>query len=499
MSSSPYPSSDIDVLTLEEAFEVCYRRPPGVFDWPLAQVQYLLEYLKEIGCKTAIVERHYIDRVYMHDDAIYYVRNLRPYPNFTQRIHFFGKLFTEEDWRHMLSHGASGARAQVEGELQLVYCGFTVVRPIPGSPVGRTVLRPKHADASAEARSSFKTLRAHPVHFAGFSLSVTGVPFQTQDQGVSACATAALWSALDCVAAIEGMPVASPASIAEAATKYPLQEGRPFPTEGLSVRQICEATRSAGFSPLVVHGRTPEDDALQIFSYAKSGFAPVLALTPIKGGDGHAVCCVGVREGTTKPQTNPKLNFREAASALQGVYIHDDRLGPYAFAGLSPYTTDQKKVRTVVDIEWPDAKPDATSWLLHAIVVPVPQKLRLSLLRLHWLGLGLVEAIGDAFGGRETTLNCRYVLGREYLRDAFGFALTEDGLYRMLCQTPMSRLVGVVEISGPSGPILDILVDSTEALAEASVLACVKRLGFPSKHAHLVGKIAENIGTVAIS
>jgi hypothetical protein len=56
--------------------------------WPPLQVEYLRVDLREIDCKTVVVEQHYIDRVFMHDDAVFYVRNLRSYPNFTSRLHF---------------------------------------------------------------------------------------------------------------------------------------------------------------------------------------------------------------------------------------------------------------------------------------------------------------------------------------------------------------------------------------------------------------------------
>ena len=59
-------------------------RTPGITTnpWPPPQAEYLQVYLKEIGCRTVIVESHYIDRVFMHDDAVYYVRSLRSLPKF---------------------------------------------------------------------------------------------------------------------------------------------------------------------------------------------------------------------------------------------------------------------------------------------------------------------------------------------------------------------------------------------------------------------------------
>ena len=501
MNDFQYPPLKIKVASLEDAFETLYARPPGCSrDWPPPQVEYLQVYLKEIGCQTVIVENHYIDHVFMQDDVVYYVRSLRSYPNFTKRAHFFSQSFDDTYWHEIIGRAGDGEYSKIQETLQACYIGFSVIRPLPGSPVGRTVLPARATNAPKETCSSFNAVRCHKVHLAGFSLHVEGVPFQSQDQGVSACATTALWSALDCVAATEKITVSSPASITESATRYPLQEGRPFPNEGLTVRQICEATRAAGFSPLVIRGNSVADDALQIFSYARSGFAPVLALLPAEGeGHGHMVCCVGLRKEPTTPQTDLNIKFREASSGLKGLYIHDDRLGPYAFAKLSSLTDSQsRKIRTCISIKWPDAKP-VDDWILHAIVIPVPQKLRLTISRLRQLGLGIAQALGDAFNEPQTTLDCRFELSRAYTKRAHTFALSSEGLYRIVCGTVLSRYIGLIEITGPAGPILDIIVDSTETHSESAVLACIKRSGFPDSQNGVLEAIGNLLGVDPIS
>lgn len=500
-SQFPYPIPDIQVLPLEQAFVAAYPAPPGrlVDDWPPQQAKYLKVYLKEIGCKTAVIEQHYVDRVFMQDEAVYYVRSLRNYPNFTRRLHFFTEEFNQDKWRSMIARAGSGEHADIQRWLQAAYRGFSVVRPLPDCPVGRTVLPAYATRAPAGSTSVFDALHDHSTHLAGFELTIKGVPFQEQDQGVSACATTALWSALYGVAPLEGVAVPSPASITMAATRYPLQEGRPFPTEGLSLRQICEATRAAGFSPIVILGKNLADDLLQIFSYVQSGLTPVLALEPEgDGGPGHAVCAVGMRCGTTKPQTDPALSFREASTALSGLYIHDDRLGPYAFAELFS-TTDKRNnaVRTGVSIEWPDKSADQ-AWFLHAVVVPVPQKLRLSITRMRRVGLQAAQAIGEYFKDPLTTLNCRYELGRRYVVKAYTFGLSDDGMYQLACRTALSRFIGLIEITGPNGPILDLLLDTTETNPEPAVLACVRRSGMKGNDP-LLAAIARHFGAPVVS
>ena len=497
MNKVDYPRPEIQVLDVNSDWLGIYDPPPDIsfIPWPPYQAEYLDVYLRALGCKTVLIETHYIDQSYMHDDAAYYVRNLRSYPNFTQRVHFFSRSFNEAWWRESVIKAGNGNFSNINHTLQECYLGFSVVRPLPISPVGRTVLPAPHGK-----KTSFTAIRRHLVRLAGFSLHVDGIPFQSQDQGVSACATTALWSSLDSVAALEAMTISSPASITESATGHALHEGRAFPNEGLTVRQICEATLGAGFSPIVVHGELLDDDRLQIYEYAKSGFAPVLALSPINGDQsGHAVCCVGIRSGNAIPQSDPNYKFRELSSGLEGMYIHDDRLGPYAYARLSSLTDSKSgRIRTCVSIEWPDQKPNE-SWYLHSIIVPVPKKLRLTVSRLRRVGLIVAQVIGVGLSEQSTTLDCTFVASQRYAERIYRFGLSSDGLYRAVCSTAFSRYIGLIEIAGPNGPVLDIVVDSTEKNSEASVLACIRRSGFPTGRKNLFDRIAKWLGVDGIS
>ena len=153
---------------------------------------YMGIYLDSLGCKTIVHERHYIDRHYIADFSLFYSRSLRAYPNYCQRLHFFSSEFDEEQWCDFVRRANDGGREKVERQLAAQYLGFIVVKPLPGSPIGRTVLRTFDRRASGGRRREFATIRRYNVNLAGFSLSVDGLAFQQQDQGVSACATTAL-------------------------------------------------------------------------------------------------------------------------------------------------------------------------------------------------------------------------------------------------------------------------------------------------------------------
>ncbi len=154
---------------------------------------------------------------------------------------------------------------------------------------------------------TFPKLRDYAVHLAGIKLVVPGLAFQQQDQGVNACATTSLWSALQNIARAEEFHVPTPAEITQAASRYLLSSsvGRSLPSEGLTIQQLCEATRAAGLHPLVLPSTSVEDDRAQIFGYIRSGFAPVLTIRPVLADDGHAVCGVGLKLSDIPPQTDP--------------------------------------------------------------------------------------------------------------------------------------------------------------------------------------------------
>jgi hypothetical protein len=286
--------------------------------------------------------------------------------------------------------------------------------------------------------------------------------------------------------------ILTPAEITEAASRYALPTGRALPSEGLTIQQICEATRAAGLQPVLIPSVSLDHDRAQLLAYLSSGFAPVLALQPLSGaGVGHAVCAVGLKIGDIRPQTNPAFLFRDRATSVCGIYIHDDRLGPYAAAEFVPWTTDAGKVRTAVFIRWPDAVPVDQS-LLQAIIVPVPSKLRMSLTRIRRLGYGLVQGAAVLFAKftDKIVFNCRYQLSSDYLALAAEFNLTDEGLYQLECGTVLSRFVGLIEITNEDEPLFDVLLDATETLANPSALAIVVRRGLPAKYHNDVRDIA---------
>ncbi|HKY55662.1 MAG TPA: hypothetical protein VJM08_15200 [Anaerolineales bacterium] len=498
-SGHQYPTQSISVDPFPADFGSLFPAPPGLIenDWPPTQVTYLGIYLGVLGCRTIVTESHYIDRDFIHDAALFYARSLRSYPNFCQRVHFFSAEFDADKWRELITSVTD--RAQRAKLLQESYLGFCVIRPLSGAPIGRTVLSTLGGINAEGLGRAFGAVRDYMVHLAGFQLNVKGLAFQQQDQGVSACATTALWSALQKVSESEHLAIPTPAQITEGASRYMLADGRALPSEGLNIQQLCEACRASGLEPLVIRSVNLAQARAQLLGYLDSELAPVLAIQPVDGSDGHAICGVGLKLEAVVPPADPNLNYRDASTAVRGLYVHDDRLGPYAYAELGSWTLKDGTIGASLRIQWPDKAPAEDS-ILRAIIVPLPAKLRMPISRIRYLGMRLAEAVGDAFSefSRDITFNCRYRLGVAYQDMAVGFGLTSDGLYSLNCETVLSRYIGVIEMTLTKGPLFDVLLDATETRANPSVLAFVRRSEFPERHKKSFHLIAKNCGAKVI-
>lgn len=489
-----YPAQSISVEPYPANFSSIIPPPPGLIEgtWPPTQLEYLGIYLSELGCKTVVTESHYVDRDYIQDMSLFYARSLRDYPNFCQRLHFFKEPFDQQRWKSMFIDGAN--RTENNEFLQNSYLGFCVIRPLPGSPIGRTVLSTFGTTTQSGLTRRFDAVRNYDVHLGGVKLTVTGLAFQQQDQGVSACATTALWSSVHKVADMERLAIPSPAQITEAASRYLLTEGRALPSEGLYPQQISEAIRAVGLQPLVIRSVSLEDDRAQLFGYISSGLAPVLAIQPIDGGNGHAVCAVGLKLGDITPPPDPALHYREVASSVRAVYIHDDRLGPYATAELVPWTLKTGVIGTGIRIQWPDRAIEAEQSILRGIIVPVPAKLRMPITRLRALGLALAQAAASLFQEFPdgVIFNCRYILATDYQDQAHSYGLTPEGLYSLNCETVLSRYTGLIELTTSNGPLFDVLLDATETMANPSIRALVRRKEVHPKYKARLEIIAKN-------
>jgi len=453
--------------------------PPFTTAEVFSQLRYVEHYAGELDCQTIVIETPYIDRDHMEDHSTFYARNLTQYPNFCRRVHFFAK--PSADVRRCLREAIeAGATAGLNAfrtkcsELSRSYLGFAVIKPLHGSAVGRTVLRPypdvpTEPDRAQQFRRSFQGTRLYTTHLLGNELTVRGLAFQQQDAGVSACATTAIWSSLQKMSDHEDISPATPAQITALASRFSLPFGRAMPSEGLSIDQMCQAIQAMGVAPNLLRPPDTATAKSYLYSAIKSGSAPILILQ--FHATYHAVVAPGMKLRIHGERV------RDAADRLIGLYVHDDRTGPYRRASLA---SDGQTPCLVI----PEAGESPESWLLTHIIVPIYPKNRLSLPGLVEAALdvqGNVERLGELLGGfaeslpePQVTVDYWACRPHSYLSQQFEADDTQPDLITTLFRTvPMPRYLGVIRASADWFGDVDLLIDTTSSRPNIQCLAAV--------------------------
>lgn len=464
--------------------------PPFVqLDAALRQLRYVEAYAKDLGSKSVVVEGLYIDRDYMEDHSIFYSKSLYPYPNSCRRIHFFSadEAVVRQRLAEIVGIGIQkGEEAYREACRRLsdeAYLGFTVIKPLLGSPVGRTVLRcfPEvPADPKDASRRDFSCTRVYTVHLMGAALTVRGLAFQQQDVGVSACATTAVWTALQKTRDHEDIAHVTPAHITSLASKYSLPFGRAMPSEGLSIDQMCQAVQAVGVSPNVFRADRFADTRGYLWSAIRSGLAPVLVL---KHDDGHhAVTAVGMKVRTPHLPSTVMPDTDDITSDLIAFYVHDDRYGPYLKANLR-----EKEGKASLEIPLRGKNSKAEVWSLTHVLVPMHPKIRLPLSGLRQAALQVaatVHQIREAIEGmlppnfikNPTVTFASWIMrAHKYLESLFlgSNDLDPARITEFNSRVVMARYLGVVHLSASYFDPIDLLLDTTGTSKNTHCLAVV--------------------------
>jgi hypothetical protein len=454
---------------------------------PPDQVRYLESYLsKDLRAGTMLVERNYTDRHYIEEFAVYYSKLLNAPPSRTTRLHFFDEETSEEVLIDLLQRSCDGDHHGAETRLNDGYLGFVVVRPFPHAPVGRTALR-YVAEQGVTSRNFAPARMRSTVHLAGFDLYVVGLPFQQQDQGVGACATTSLWSMLAGTFRHNGQRPPLPAQITAAAHAL-VHRNRRFPAiDGLTAEQMVAAIDHFGYTPghFSAYGGD-ELFLLALLCYLRSGF-PVL-LHVADDDAGHTLCAVGFSPSNeqeadstwTLTSQNGQQNLLRFKS-VRRIYVHEDRLGPYARCSFLRSPTGRPLpspslaiVVTGEGTDWTEKFREPMT-ILHGLVALYP-KLRLSARELIEAAVEWAIVAGDA--GLAPLVELRFELGGAYLRRlATSSTLPASRCAAFLLAADLSRYVGVVSMAAEDGsPLFDVLLDATDirrASDFAGVLAVV--------------------------
>jgi hypothetical protein len=243
-----------------------------------------------------VIERRFVDIDYRDEHARFYAQTFRQYPATTHRLHFFSS--------DPPASVHSPDTAAVFDEMP--YLGYTVLRPVAGAAVGRTML-----ETPVDWASAVTCKATESVNFFGTTYRVSAAPFIAQDSQLGVCAHAAVWMISYFYHLRYGTSRVLPGDIVDAIPSA-LTVGRSLPTPGLVIQQISDALEAHGVPPIVywMHdrqlGRRDVDRVAR--RYLDS------ALPVIVGTQRHVYTLIGYKADTR---------------GLATFICHDDEVGPY--------------------------------------------------------------------------------------------------------------------------------------------------------------------------
>lgn len=407
---TPYLITSFEEATLAALIHEPYGYDHAdIFDKP--QIKYIYNYLKsfmpkpETGKKTVgsiLLEHQYIDRDFLEDYSRFYVGRFGNDGYKCARLHFFNRELTHKQLDALLAGDADVVFADEPEtkltfeQLQEHYLGFMVIKPLTRTFVGKTCLR-----VSGDRGAGKKKIdKRYDVNLFGLRLKVDSIAFQEQDKVVAACATTAIWTALHGLPGRGVKDIKSCSEITTAALNFVDGSSNGFPNKELSNKQI---QRTLDVEGLRYHNSNLKKSSQEFFreylvAHIDSDLPVILTgtvygLKPNESGEyvkaGHAITALG-------------YDFRGSAN---WVYVHDDRLGPYA-RGEMVMLDDLLKDSTPEEAKgrWGLAmsirEPDATTWVEpHEIIVPdisiVPadKKTRLPFKFAHGTAVRIAEQI----------------------------------------------------------------------------------------------------------
>lgn len=295
-------------------------------------VAELIAHLRRLGAKSYLLEKPYIDRDYSAEYQTFYAQTFKTYARHCRRIHFF-----RDDIRSIHAMADWVKRAdELERTRHRSYLGFSVLRPLPRAPLGRTVLMPHVSvpgvEAVITARAKFRA------NLLGAELEVTGAPFVQQDQRVGACAQAAIWMGARHMHARHGYDHFTVAEITRYAAPTGAEESASLPagSEFLMSDAITRAIREMGYQPLCFEKSS--DIARSVLPYVESGLPVIIGVELPASGLGHAFTAIGrVFAPSTAGHGDPK-------AFVPALVVHDDQAGPYLFMPLTKTSAKDKRL-----------------------------------------------------------------------------------------------------------------------------------------------------------
>jgi hypothetical protein len=435
---------------------------------------YFEGYFNDVGARTVVVEKPYVDRDFLEDFAAYYVRCFEEYDRFCTRLHFFTCAFDSARF----SEGLETQDTDFDKELAASYLGFIVVKPLPEAIIGRTCLKTYPNDG----HRFYPITRKYDASLVGLCLKVSSLAFQEQDQVAAACATSALWSTFHGTGIKFQHPIPSPVEITRSATERGSLDVRPFPSRGLTANQMMDAARRAGLDPVLLSAKERMIVKAASYAYVCAGIPTVIIGTVVEvvGNSEHvhgrhAVVVTGYSLGSENPETYGPVGTVIKAGLIDKLYCHDDQVGPFARMTFAP--TEQSGLST----SWHPrvSEKGAVVFRPQQLLIPLYHKIRIpfeTVLAKVMAFDGLLQDIRTANTSSfppkfewDIRLTDVVAMKDEARVSAVAFPTSER---RNILERQMPRFLWRATATFEASPILDVIFDAT-AIESENHCVCV--------------------------
>jgi len=430
---------------------------------------YLKEYLGENGlnAKQIVVEEDYISRDFLHDYTSYYALCFENYNKFCKRVHLFSSEFTKREIKDALI----GVNESKSNEIWNSYLGFLVVKPIPVTVVGFSILKTYSNGVDFGLRNFWGT-REYKVHFYGKELTVQSLAFQEQDSVVSACATTAIWAMLNKAALDHYTILKSPTEITNDADELSSDGSRLFPNNGLNILQISKAIFKSGMVSEIKQAdaqfKNKNGEAICnvvskqylkkiINAYSSIGI-PIILIINVPNGNNYGLHAVTVSGYKKKAPVHiaPTKEVNYLSDNIQKIYAHDDQWGP--FVRIS-FNEDHS-----LNIPWSEFHPQKSPTVATNIVVPLYPKIRIAFEDIEVITLGL-DAILTFFFDKALQADLVWDIKLHFSEDfkqSVKSSNLETSLKEQLLMNSLPKYLWVVSCYVAEIKIFDFTFDATD-------------------------------------
>jgi len=403
----PFEVFDYTHDNLKNCLTSALHLPNPIIIEEKGQLKCLFNIFEKLGTMTILEEKEYVNRDFLEDYSLHYVRSFTDYRRVCVRLHFFETSFTQKDFSELLKNPVSPESELSQKILQKSYHGFMVLKPLPFTIIGKTCLK----TYKCENKRYFPAIRKYKANLFGIPLQIKSLAYQEQDRIAAACASSATWSVFHGTGMLFQHQLPSPVKITQWATKHFPTVDRHFPNKGLTSEQISSAIREVGLEPNYYDVKLKDSLKANIYAYLKGKIPMILGiriflkdsyiveddteentlkLESIESGTGHAVAvtgyCLGInceKEYVAKLDSD-SLKISLSSSRINKIFVHDDQIGPFSKIEIDKDTStfefeDGRSIeRHTIQVSDPSSKePTMLTATPELLIIPLYHKIRI--------------------------------------------------------------------------------------------------------------------------